>query len=122
MAFDPQFDPLLAAVKEATETGIKHAGIDARLGEIGAAIQEVMESHEVTINGNTYQVKSIRNLNGHSINPYQIHGGKSVPIVKTGWCRRALPSLWMAEGSIQPPMSIAQLQPYPCVPFMPRHC
>ena len=29
-------------------------------------------------------VKSIRNLNGHSIGPYQIHGGKSVPIVKGG--------------------------------------
>jgi len=28
-------------------------------------------------------VKSIRNLNGHSIGVYQIHGGKSVPIVKT---------------------------------------
>lgn len=27
-------------------------------------------------------VKSIRNLTGHSINPYIIHGGKSVPIVK----------------------------------------
>ena len=42
-----------------------------------------MESHEVTINGKTYPVKSIRNLNGHSIGPYHIHGGKSVPIVKT---------------------------------------
>ena len=30
------------------------------------------------------QVKSIRNLNGHSIGTYQIHGGKSVPIVKGG--------------------------------------
>lgn len=30
------------------------------------------------------QVKSIRNLNGHSIGPYQIHAGKSVPIVKGG--------------------------------------
>ena len=29
-------------------------------------------------------VKSIRNLNGHSIGPYQIHAGKSVPIVKGG--------------------------------------
>ena len=29
-------------------------------------------------------VKSVRNLNGHSIGPYQIHGGKSVPIVKGG--------------------------------------
>ena len=29
-------------------------------------------------------VKSIRNINGHSIGPYQIHGGKSVPSVKGG--------------------------------------
>lgn len=29
-------------------------------------------------------VKSIRNLNGHSIGRYQIHGEKSVPIVKGG--------------------------------------
>ena len=29
-------------------------------------------------------VKSIRNLNGHSIQPYRIHAGKTVPIVKGG--------------------------------------
>ena len=29
-------------------------------------------------------VKSIRNLNGHSIGRYQIHAEKSVPIVKGG--------------------------------------
>ena len=27
-------------------------------------------------------VKAIENLSGHSINPYQIHGGKSVCLVK----------------------------------------
>ena len=58
--------------------------------DIGEAIQEVMESYEVEIGGKTYQglfyylfaVKPIRNLNGHSIGPYQIHAGKTVPIVK----------------------------------------
>ncbi|KAJ3185946.1 Methionine aminopeptidase 2B [Gaertneriomyces sp. JEL0708] len=84
IAFDSQFDPLLAAVKDATNTGLREAGIDVRLSDIGAAIQEVMESYEVEINGKTYQVKPIRNLNGHSIAPYQIHAGKSVPIVKGG--------------------------------------
>ena len=54
------------------------------MSDIGAAIQEVMESFEVTIGGQTYPVKSIRNLNGHTIEQYQIHGGKSVPIVKGG--------------------------------------
>ena len=93
-----------------------------RLCDIGAAIQEVMESYEVELDGKValkkhyvqglfaitdchllhtvplftpshyshfptlqiYPVKSIRNLNGHSIGPYQIHAGKSVPIVKGG--------------------------------------
>ncbi|KAI5778228.1 methionine aminopeptidase 2-like protein [Geopyxis carbonaria] len=84
VAFDPVYDPLLAAVKDATYTGIKEAGIDVRMSDIGAAIQEVMESYEVELNGQTHQVKPIRNLNGHNINQYQIHGGKSVPIVKGG--------------------------------------
>lgn len=55
VAFDNQFDPLLKAVKEATNAGVREAGIDARLNEIGAVIQEVMQSHEVEINGKTYQ-------------------------------------------------------------------
>ena len=83
MAFNPRYDPLLEAVKAATNAGIKEAGIDARLGEIGGIIQEVMESYEVEINGTTYPVKPIRNLNGHTILPYNIHGTKSVPIVKS---------------------------------------
>jgi methionyl aminopeptidase len=40
-SFDEKYDPLLAAVKEATNTGIRAAGIDVRLGDIGAEIQEV---------------------------------------------------------------------------------
>lgn len=83
MAFNPRYDPLLEAVKAATNAGIKEAGIDVRVGDIGGIIQEVMESYEVEINGTTYPVKSIRNLNGHNILPYSIHGGKNVPIVKS---------------------------------------
>lgn len=82
VAFNPQFDELLLAVQDATNTGLKEAGIDVRLGDIGAAIQEVMESYEVVINGKTYPVKPVKNLCGHSIEPYKIHAGKSVPIVK----------------------------------------
>lgn len=61
-----------------------------------------MESYEVELDGKTYPVKSIRNLNGHSIDSYSkclkivfyylnnfyfllgIHAGKTVPIVKGG--------------------------------------
>ena len=36
--------------------GIREAGVDARLGDIGAAVQEVMESYEVELDGKTHQV------------------------------------------------------------------
>jgi len=100
--FEPTYNELLTAVKAATNTGVRvrpshatcpcdpglliltqEAGIDARLGEIGAAIQETMESYEVVVGTNTYPVKSIANLSGHSIIHYSIHGDKSVPIVAT---------------------------------------
>lgn len=82
MTFDPKYDTLLAAVKDATNTGVREAGIDVRVSDIGAAIQEAMESYELELNGKTYPVKAIRNLNGHDIVQGSIHGGKSVPIVK----------------------------------------
>ncbi|EGD79468.1 methionine aminopeptidase [Salpingoeca rosetta] len=77
-----------------TNTGIREAGIDAPLMEVGAAIQEVMESYEIELNGKTYPIKSIDNLNGHSIEPYCIHAGKSVPIVRGRGQGR------MAEGEV----------------------
>jgi methionyl aminopeptidase len=53
-----------------------------------------MESYEVTIGNKTHQVKSIDNLCGHSIAPYKIHAGKSVPIVGGG------PETKMEEGEL----------------------
>jgi len=88
VAFNPRYDPLLAAVRDATNAGIAAAGVDARLCDIGAAVQEVMEAGEVELGGKTFPVKSIRNLNGHSIGRYRIHGGKSVPIVRGGEATR----------------------------------
>jgi methionyl aminopeptidase len=83
MAFDPTYDNLLAAVRDATDTGVREAGIDVRLGELGGLIQEAMESYECEIGGVTYPVKPIRRLAGHNILPYSIHGTKSVPLVRT---------------------------------------
>jgi len=79
VAFDQKFDPLLEAVKAATNAGIAAAGIDVRLCDVGAAVQEVMESYEIELNGVTYPIKAIKNLNGHNIAQYKIHAGKSVP-------------------------------------------
>lgn len=84
IAFDPIYDPLIQATQEATNAGIKAAGIDARFGEIGEIIQETIESFEfIDKSGKAaIPIKPCRNLNGHSIERYRIHGGQSVPIVK----------------------------------------
>lgn len=55
MSMDHKYDRLLDAVKDATNTGIREAGIDVRVGDLGAAIQEVMESYEVEADGKTHQ-------------------------------------------------------------------
>ncbi|GAB0496468.1 hypothetical protein MMPV_007780 [Pyropia vietnamensis] len=78
--------PLLSAVRAATEAGVAAAGIDVRLADIGAAVQEVMESYEVDTPAGPVPVKSVRNLGGHSIELYRIHGGKVVPGVRTAGC------------------------------------
>lgn len=82
VAFEPKFENLLKASQDATNAGIQAAGIDARLCDVGAAIQEAMESWEVEIDGKIYPVKSVDNLCGHSIEQYQIHAAHSVPCVK----------------------------------------
>ena len=82
IAFDPIFDPLIAATQSATNAGLRAAGIDARLGEIGSIIQETIESYEfVDKAGKSVAIKPCKNLNGHSMEPYRIHGGQSIPIV-----------------------------------------
>jgi methionyl aminopeptidase len=83
VAFNPKFDPILIAVQDATETGVREAGIDVRIADVSAAIQEAMESHEMLLdNGKTVPIRAVKNLNGHSIGPYHIHAGKTVPLVK----------------------------------------
>lgn len=47
--FNHEYDGLVEAVKEATETGVRVAGIDMRLGDIGGVIQEVRICHSLSM-------------------------------------------------------------------------
>jgi methionyl aminopeptidase len=84
MCFNDMFNPLIETVKAATYAGIRTAGIDVRLCDVGAAVQEVMEAGEVEINGKVHKIKCVKNLCGHNIGHYRIHGGKSVPSYDNG--------------------------------------
>ncbi|KAM0676905.1 Methionine aminopeptidase 2 [Binucleata daphniae] len=84
VAFNPRYENLLKASKEATEAGIKCLGVDVRVCDIGKVISEVMECYEVEIDGKTLPVKAISNLNGHSIDQYKVHAGITIPNINNG--------------------------------------
>ncbi|PIO61446.1 peptidase, M24 family [Teladorsagia circumcincta] len=45
--FDPRYDNLVNAVKEATNAGIREAGIDVRLCDLGETIEEVVDEYSL---------------------------------------------------------------------------
>lgn len=65
-----------------TDSSSQNAGIDVRISDVSAAIQEAMESYEVEIRGKMYPVKPVRNICGHDIKHYHIHGQKTIPFIK----------------------------------------
>jgi len=86
--FDEKYDKLIEATKTSTEIALKLSGPDAILGEIGAAVQENMESFEIELDNKIVPIKSIKTLTGHQIEPYKIHAGKCVPNYKTDYPER----------------------------------
>ena len=53
-----------------------------------------MESYEVELNRKIVPVKAVRNITGHNILRYKIHGDKQVPFIKTRTTQR------MEEGDV----------------------
>lgn len=70
--FDEKHENLVKAVNEATEIGIKNAGIDVDINDWAQSIKEVM---------NAYHINPITNLGGHNIQKGIIHGGIFLPSV-----------------------------------------
>lgn len=78
-SYSRDYDELIDISKQGTDLAIKNSGVDAVLGDIGKLVQEFIESKEVEIRGKIYPLKSVRDLTGHLIFPYMIHGPKSIP-------------------------------------------
>jgi len=65
-----KYGDIMKASEEALRAAIKTVRIGASLGEIGKAIQDVIEG---------YKLAPVRNLSGHGISPWVIHDKPSVP-------------------------------------------
>lgn len=83
--WDEKFKDFIDISRQTTQFAIQQCKPDAVLGDIGTLIQEYVESQEVEIDGCVYPLKTMRDLSGHSIRPYTIHGGKAVPNVSISY-------------------------------------
>jgi methionyl aminopeptidase len=70
-----KYSDILKASEEALAAAIKTVKVGATLGEIGAAIQQVIEG---------YGLAPVKNLSGHGIAPWIIHDKPSIPNYDTG--------------------------------------
>jgi len=78
--FDPKYDEFINFSKSVTQYAVKLCKPDAILGEIGRDIEEYVKSKDIiTIGDKEYHIKTMSDLSGHLIKPYEIHAGKAVP-------------------------------------------
>jgi len=68
-------EKLIRAAEDALAVAKKEVGVGVEVSEIGRAVQEKISSHNVQV---------IRNLTGHSLGEYEVHGGLSIPNFDSG--------------------------------------
>ncbi len=70
VSFNPKYEPLLNAVREALDKALKIVSPGIKFSEIGKIIENTLRSHGF---------KPIKNLSGHSLDRFIIHAGESIP-------------------------------------------
>ncbi|MEM2910766.1 MAG: type II methionyl aminopeptidase [Nitrososphaerota archaeon] len=90
--------PLVLAAEEALRAAVKLIRAGTRLGEIGATIQHTIQKAGF---------KPVRNLTGHEISRYNLHGGVSIPNVALPDPRRVVKGAVYAIEPFTCPMKAA---------------
>ncbi|MHA1199071.1 MAG: type II methionyl aminopeptidase [Candidatus Heimdallarchaeaceae archaeon] len=72
VAFDDVHNDLIKASKEATETAVKVIRVGGYTGKLGDLIENIIEG---------YGFSTVKELSGHLLLPYRVHGPKTIPNV-----------------------------------------
>ena len=122
ICFDSEVSELVDLSKKTTAHMVSLCGPDKILSDLGREIEEYVKSKEITIRGKTYQCNTIRELSGHSIKKYNIHGGVAVPNTNIkypvrmveGWTYAIEPFISVTDKPItyDKPISHYMLNPY----------
>ena len=81
-SFDDKYKNLIDCSKNATLMAINMMKPEMCLSEIGEIVEEYMTSCEIILNNKLYKIKPVRDLCGHEIRKYMIHGKKVIPNIK----------------------------------------
>jgi methionyl aminopeptidase len=73
ISFNKKFDSLIEASQAATQKAIDIIKPKIKTNEVGKAIEETIKS---------YGFRPIRDLSGHILDEYQLHGPKNIPNIK----------------------------------------
>ncbi len=79
ISFDEDLRSFAELSKKTTNYMVSLCKPDIFMSELGKEIEEFVKSKEITIKGKTYSCNTIRELSGHAIKKYHIHGGIAVP-------------------------------------------
>ena len=72
VSFDDVHNDLIKASREATETAVKVIRAGGYTGKLGDLIENIIEG---------YGFSTVKDLSGHLLMPYRVHGPKSIPNV-----------------------------------------
>ena len=90
ISYNPLYEEFINISKNTTNYAVSLCKPDVILGEIGSDIEEYVKSKEIDINGKIYRLKTMCDLSGHKIAPYEIHAGKAVPNIAINYGQRML--------------------------------
>jgi len=98
ISFSDKYQDFQRASLDSTNFGINNLKLDMFIGDWSELVQEYVSSKEVNINNKIYPLKTIKDLTGHNILPYQIHGGKFLPSFRfASYNQKITPGIWAVE-------------------------
>ena len=77
-----KYDDFFNISKKITRKAVSLCNVDKSIIDFGEEMDEYIHSKQFEYEGKIYNCKIIKNLNGHNIKRFHVHGGQKLPCIK----------------------------------------